>query len=951
LESTMENLNIVITADVKKALSGLSSINTQLSKLSTTTGAKATKSINTVTKTAKSGTSSMLAGLSKLTIVIQTLRRAFDYLGKSIQESMDYGETINLFQTSMRALGKKAGDEFAFLGKAESFTSSLSESLSLDPDLMMNYQAIFAQMSSSMGVTESAAYDLSESFTMLGADIASLFNIDVESAYQKLQSALSGQARAMREFGVDISVATMQEKAYALGINKSVTAMTQAEKAQLRYIMIMEGLTVAQGDMARTLESPANQLRILSAQFVQLTRAIGNVFIPMVTAVLPYINAVVMGVKNLITSLAKLVGYEIPDFKATPVQIFDTEDATGEVDDVTESVKNLKKATLGIDELNIMSDNSSASAGATAGGSRIDLSAQIAEMNAAYKDMVAGITDSVGSKSTDILESWRVSFAEFKAAWGGECQKTLGIILNIFNNIGQSVANLWTGLKNAWNEAGNGTSIIQGVWDVFNELLLLVERIWGSTADWLGGLDWSPFMSSVAGAVSALQPLVSVLSNTLAWLYQTVLLPIATWTIEQAAPASIAAVTAALQMLSAFLEPFFAGFQQLWASLQPIVQWVESVVIVIIDSVRSVFEKLAAVFTEKGSKIQGIVSGIGDIISAVWVVIEPIFNTLRDLVGNVFEYVGNIISTTVGYIIDLFSGLINFVAGIFTGDWERAWGGIKEIFVGIWDYIKGIALSIWEYLKGIWNAIKENVESIWNGIKSFFSTIWGGIKDAASSIWNGIKNVVMGVVNGLKNGITTAFNAVKTFLTSCFNAIKNVATSVWNGIWGCIKGVINGILGGIEGMVNGVIKGLNFMINALNKLSFDVPDWVPIIGGEKFGFNIKNVSEVKIPRLADGGVLNSGQMFIAREAGPELVANLGRQTAVMNNDQIVESVSNGVAAANYEQNAILRELVYIGKKILEKDTVVNAVVSANNIIDGLERKNRRDGKTVIPVGY
>lgn len=251
---------------------------------------------------------------------------------------------------------------------------------------------------------------------------------DGKSAYQKLQSALSGQARAMREFGVDISVATMQEKAYALGINKSVTAMTQAEKAQLRYIMIMEGLTVAQGDMARTLESPANQLRILSAQFVQLTRAIGNVFIPMVTAVLPYINAVVMGVKNLITSLAKLVGYEIPDFKATPVQIFDTEDATGEVDNVTQSVKDLKKTMLGIDELNVMSDNSSASAGASAGGSTIDLSAQIAEMNAAYKDMVAGITDSIGSKSTDILESWRVSFAEFKAAWGGECQKTLGII-------------------------------------------------------------------------------------------------------------------------------------------------------------------------------------------------------------------------------------------------------------------------------------------------------------------------------------------------------------------------------------------------------------------------------------------------------------------------------------------------------------------------------------------
>lgn len=949
MESTMENLNIVITADVKKALSGLSSLNSQLSKLSTTTGTKATKSINSVTNSAKSGTKSMISGLSKLTIVIQTLRKAFDYLGKSIQESMDYGETINLFQTSMRALGKKAGDEFAFLGKAEAFTSSLSESLSLDPDLMMNYQAKFAQMSSSMGMTEAAAYDLSESFTMLGADIASLFNTDVESAYSKLQSALAGQSRAMREFGVDISVATMQEKAYELGIKKSVTAMTQAEKAQLRYIMIMEGLTVAQGDMARTLESPANQLRILSAQFVQLTRAIGNVFIPMVTAVLPYINAVVMGIKNLVTNLAKLVGYEIPDFKATPVEIFDTEDASGEVDDVTKSVKNLKKTMLGIDELNVMNDNSAA-ADASAGGSSIDLSAQIAEMNAAYKDMVAGITESVGSKSSDILESWRVSFAEFKAAWGGECQKTLGIIYNIFNNIGKSVANLWNGLKKAWKEAGNGKSIVQGLWDVFNELLLLVERIWGATADWLGGLDWSPFMSAVAGAVSALQPLTSIIGNTLSWLYQTVLLPIATWTIQSAAPASIAAVTSALQMLSAFLQPFFAGFQQLWESLQPIVAWVESVVIVIIDGVRSMFEKLAAVFTEKGSKIQGIVSGIGDVISAVWVVIEPIFNMLRDLVANVFEYVGNLISTTVGYIIDLFSGLINFVAGVFTGDWERAWGGIKEIFVGIWDYIKGIALSIKEYLSGIWNAIKGNVESIWNGIKTFFTTIWSGIKDAASSIWNGLKNVVMGVVDGIKTGITTAFTAVKDFLTSCFNTIKNVATSVWNGIWGAIKGVINGILGGIEGMVNGVIKGLNFMINALNKLSFDVPDWVPVIGGKKFGFNIKNISEVNLPRLADGGVLNSGQMFIAREAGPELVANIGRQTAVMNNDQIVESVSNGVAAANAEQNAILRELVYIGKRILEKETVVNAVVGTNDIVKGLKDMNRRTGRTIVPVG-
>jgi hypothetical protein len=140
------------------------------------------------------------------------------------------------------------------------------------------------------------------------------------------------------------------------------------------------------------------------------------------------------------------------------------------------------------------------------------------------------------------------------------------------------------------------------------------------------------------------------------------------------------------------------------------------------------------------------------------------------------------------------------------------------------------------------------------------------------------------------------------------------------------------------------------MIDALNSLSFDLPDWVPVIGGKTLGFNIENISEVSIPRLADGGMVNAGTVFVAGEAGAEVVANIGSRTGVMNTDEMRESVEQGVMNANAEQNALLREEISILRKLLDKDTNVTAYVGTGSLISGLERKNRRDGKTVIPVG-
>ena len=711
------------------------------------------------------------------------------------------------------------------------------------------------------------------------------------------------------------------------------------------------------GNLASSLDS-------ISTSFLYFKNSIGAAVAPLINMLAPAIEYVIDKCVALINVLNQVFAKLSGASTWTKAVKYPTQYAEA-ADSATAANKELKKSILGIDEINALQDNSSGSGGGGASGqdySQMFEEVQLGEVNNPFADFFKPFADAWANEGQNTINAIKTAFDgikdfctavgdSFREVWtNGTGQQTLEIILRIFQNILKCVGNLGSGLAKAWKANDNGTKILQNIWNIFNDLLSFVEGIYGATADWLATLDFTPLMTAFQGCTAALEPLVDLIGGTLLWLYQTVLLPIASWAIEEAAPASIDAITTALSALQAFFEPFLAGVQELWTAIQPVVEWVESVVIVIINGVKSIFEKLAATFQEKGEKIQNIVSGIGDVISAVWVVVEPIFNLLKDLVGDVFSFIGDIISSVVGFVIDLFSGLIDFVAGVFTGDWERAWNGIKDIFVGIWDLIKGVALAIWDFLKGIWNSIKDNVESIWNGIKSFLTNIWNGIKNAAVSVWNGIKTGVMNVVNGIKNGITTAFNAVKTFLTNCMNTIKSVMTSVWNGIWGAIKGVINGILRGIESMVNGVIKGLNFMINALNKLSFDVPDWVPVIGGKKFGFNIRNISEVSLPRLENGGMVNAGTAFIAGEAGAEVVANIGNRTGVMNTDEMRESVAQGVVDANAEQNALLREEISILRRLLDKDTNVTAYVGTGSLISGLERKNRRDGRTIVPVG-
>lgn len=314
--------------------------------------------------------------LSKMTIWINGGKAILGTIKGFIDQSNQYTEDLNLFTAAM--------GEYA--GEAQQFAERASEVLGIDPGEFMRNEGTFNSIIEGFGVANDQAYLMSKNLTQLGYDLSSFYNTDVETAMQKLQSGISGELEPLRRWGYDLSVARLQQEALNLGISKSVSNMTQAEKSQLRYYAIMTQVTQVQGDMARTLNAPANQLRVFQAQCTMAARAIGNIFIPILNKVLPYLIAFAKIVRLVASAIASVFGFKLPKVDYSGMNtgakaMGDLADKTNgannslgktpkKVNKVTKALKKLKNATIGIDELNIISPdtNSSPSGSGGSGG-------------------------------------------------------------------------------------------------------------------------------------------------------------------------------------------------------------------------------------------------------------------------------------------------------------------------------------------------------------------------------------------------------------------------------------------------------------------------------------------------------------------------------------------------------------------------------------------------------
>lgn len=364
LSQTLQGMNMSqFTSQIQQLSNALSPLATQLNSVSTSFSRLPSRIRQTVSATNALASSNNIAQKSyvnlyaSLRMATTGLQSAARMVAKWINEANQYVESLNLFNASMSR----------FAQEAQTYAEKISEIMGIDPAEWMRNQGTFNTIIKGFGVVEDKAYTMSQNLTQLGYDISSFFNISVEDAMQKVSSGISGELEPLRRLGYDLSVARLQQDALNLGITKSVSKMTQAEKAQLRYWEMMKQVTTVQGDMARTLEAPANQLRILKAQLIMAARALGNVFIPLLNISLPYVIAFAKAVRMAADALGKLVGFKLPEVDysgldtSTTDMFGDIADSTEETADAlgeaTKKAKELKRTIMGFDELNLLNGN------------------------------------------------------------------------------------------------------------------------------------------------------------------------------------------------------------------------------------------------------------------------------------------------------------------------------------------------------------------------------------------------------------------------------------------------------------------------------------------------------------------------------------------------------------------------------------------------------------------
>lgn len=324
-------------------------------------------------------------------------RAAYKKFAELIYKASQYTETINLFTASMGEYAKEAFD----------YAQKVSDVVGIDVSEWMQNQGVFNTIITGFGVAGDKAAFMSKNLTQLGYDLSSFYNIDVASAMQKVQAGISGELEPLRRLGYDLSAAKLQEEAAALGITKQVSAMDQAEKSMLRYHAIMTQVTVAQGDMARTLDAPANQLRILKSQVNLAAREIGNLFIPAMNAILPYAIAAAKAIRAVAASIASLFGIQLASVDYSGIS-----GASGAAADLNDnlasaggSAAELKNQLAGFDELNVIQSKSGGGGG---GGGANTITDDIGDIDLPgydfLKDAVSTNIDKVYNKIKPVIE-------------------------------------------------------------------------------------------------------------------------------------------------------------------------------------------------------------------------------------------------------------------------------------------------------------------------------------------------------------------------------------------------------------------------------------------------------------------------------------------------------------------------------------------------------------------
>ena len=655
------------------------------------------------------------------------LIRGAKALWKATESSMDYFDAA-WGQVAGNAVGewKKSGYESAeayaksFSERAKAVTGKMTgfqpdaygnliatgmPSLGLDPERLMNYQATFGQMASSMGVASETALKLSNALTMIGADLASVKNLKFEDVWQDMASGMVGMSRTLDKYGVNIRNVNMQEKLYELGIDAKIAKLGQQDKALLRTIILLQSTKYAWGDMASTIGQPANQLRLLQANFANLARSIGNLLLPIVSKVLPYINALVIAIQRLFSWIGGLLGIKIGGFSSSigsaATDFGDMEDAADGIADSTgDAAKNTKKMADNLqdfDNLNVInSQKDSGSGGSGSGGG------------------AGGLLD----------DAFEDAFSEYQLAWD-----------KAFANMENSAQEL----------ADKITRAFQRIWEAAEPTRESLKRLWNEGLARLGDFTWTALKD----------------------FWNEFLVPVGKWTLGTGLPMLIDNINAFLMKID--FPAINDALRNFWQALAPFSMKVGEGLIDFfgdllsvgadfinftvpngINSVADALRKIDPGTAEKIGYALGIVAtGIMGFktVDAAAKGVKNIYSPLQKL----FRLIGPMKYVAIaGGIAGIVIALDKF--GVIDVNWSVLATGFKSLASALGKFASGIGQGLINFIKGITPIVSPTLETLVNGIGKAFAFM--------AKVLNAIP---VSVISGLTTTFLSFFMVWKTY--------------------------------------------------------------------------------------------------------------------------------------------------------------------------------------------
>lgn len=719
-------------------------------------------------------------------------------------------------------------------GQIDEWAKSAAENFGISELAAKQYSSTIGAMFKSMGIQGQELTDMSKKIAELAGDMASFYNLDTDTAFQKIRAGISGETEPLKQLGINLSEANLEQFRLSQGMTTAYKNMTQQEKALLRYNYLLSVTSDAQGDFARTSNSWANQTRILSLQFQSLKADIGAGLINVLTPVLQVINRIIAGLAKMASAFKAFTNLltgkksDTSTSAGTGAQqaaagLEDATDAANNYADATDkTAKATKKAnkenqkyTSGLDKIHQYQSNTTVDT-STPGTSKNKAASPAASSAVDFGQLDQGETalDKVDKKMQAVVDRIKKAAEPLKKAFSG----LLGT------------------LKSAFGWILNNILIPLGKWAV-NEAL-------------------PRFFTTLANIITIVDNVLKAAQPGWQWFWDNVLKPIIKFVADKF-----------LQFWD-FLNDKLAAFAQ-WCKDNP--KFIENATTFIL----AFFAALTGIKIITG--IVNMVKSLGTVITVVKGIIAAM-NPWTLIIAAVIAF---------GVLLwknwDTISAKAKEIWGAISAYLKRTWETIKKNISG---FIEG-AKNIWN--KG-WNAIKTAGTTIWNGIRSAFSSIWNGISTTARTIWNGISTTISGALNTAANVAKSVGTKIKNALVNAFNAVKNAIKKPINGIIGFVNGLVSGIVDGINACINALNKlkisiprwvpvygGKTMGFNIPNVYKPQIPylatgavippnaPFTAVLGDQKSGNNIEAPESLirRIVREETGGAGNKKYQFTA----------------------------------------------------------------------------------------